>query len=120
MRSAGVAKAFLKFLFKETTVRQASQRIMPRQIARIQLCCGTRLDFAGEVLIAAKTVDHRSNAQHKNDEDEVVHFPVSVIQSKLKQMRRKIISVRQEKNDNSDHEQHKGIPCVASFPVEPL
>src|ERR1700730_8919863 len=117
---AGAAKACIKFFFEQATVRKSGQRIVSRQIARFSFCNGSCSDFIGEISMAANAIDRQGDAQDERDKDNVVEFPFSVIHSKLKQMRAKVIDMRQDRSENGAPKKNNGIPCGRPAPVEPI
>jgi hypothetical protein len=84
MRRAGGTETLLKPFLEKPTVRQSGQRVVPGEIARLQLRDCTCLDFARDVPITTKGVNHHRETEDKYHEDDVVGFMVSVVYPKLK------------------------------------
>ena len=59
--------------------------VVPGEIARLQFRDCTCFDFARDVLIATKPVNHHRETEDKYHEDDVVDFIVSVVYPELKQ-----------------------------------
>ena len=115
MRVAGAAKTCIEFFLKQAAVRQPGQRIVARQIACFSFCKDSCSGFIGDISIAANAIDRHGNAQDERNKDNVVELPFRIIHSKLKQMRAKIVDMREDRSENGAPKKSNGIS-----PIEPI
>ncbi|MFY9957343.1 hypothetical protein [Bradyrhizobium sp.] len=84
MCRADGAKIFIKLLVEETTVRQTGQWVVPCQIAGVSFRGRARLDFTGEILIAAESKNSHRDTEDEHHENDVVGLLIGVRYAKLK------------------------------------
>ena len=69
------------------------------------------LHFTGYFLDAAITENGKSNAQEKNDEEQIVDLPSSIINCELEQYWCEIIEVLDHKNDDAKKGYDNDVQC---------
>jgi hypothetical protein len=117
--AAGGEKAFIEPLLEESPIGQSTQRIVPRELKRFLFGFDTRMDLWREVAVATKAINHQCYAEHKNYEDDIVDFPVGIIEAELKKVRWEIEEVGGSKNSYAGCKENQCVPCVRPLPIKP-
>ena len=102
---------------EKSTVWQSRERIVARKTMGLRFRFTARFHLRRQVLVATVSIYEDGDAQDQNDENGVVDLPVRVIQSELKQGRRKIINGPDCKNHGPESRQNQGIAMCAALPI---
>src|ERR1700733_9025500 len=113
LRSAGTAEILIEFFSEKSPVRQAGQGVVPCQIARLQFGADTGFDFAGEVLIPAKSIDHPDYAEYETHKNNVVDLPLLISHPKFEYVMRNVIKIRTNVNAHSEAQKDNGVALIS-------
>src|SRR5258708_5012468 len=103
---------------EKSSVGKPCQRVVSRQPARILFGALSRRHLLRQVPHSTEAEDYQANADDKDDEDEIVNFPVGMIHPELKQLRRKVIPVSEEVDDQHGASNRQAVPYLTVLPID--
>ena len=96
---------------EKATVGKPGQGIVARELFGLQFGAAAGLHFNSQFPHAAIAEDGKSEARDKTNEDQIIDLEFSVINSELKQLRRKIVEVLNGKKDGAKNGNDNGVQC---------